>query len=390
MPPDQIDEAIRKRTFRVSILSGGAILISTWAVDRLGYPLGTLISQSMSMTSLISSKFAALTAYAKEHPKKAAFALLSLLFLYRKLRAQARKSVNGKVVLITGGGSGLGRNLALRFAGLGARVVLWDLNEQALHAVGTEIAAAKGYCWTFSCDVTNRAMVYATAERVFREVGKVDILINNAGIVSGDWITDIPESKVERTFHVNVISHFWTIKAFLPEMLKANSGHIVTIASAAGLGGAAKLTDYCASKFAAVGLDESLRVELERRGYDGVKTTCICPYYINTGMFDGVVTRFAWLLPILSEDYASKRILESILTNRAYLVMPRLLYLIPLLRFLLPTTLFDAVSNILGTNHSMDRFKGRNVVPPLTGPLPASAGGAPAPNALPAGRTGHH
>jgi len=210
-------------------------------------PLTTPVP-SGGLSSLLD-KFLSWLRWARQsHPKKSAVCALVLAYwLYRRLRRPHRKSVENKIVLITGGASGLGKNLARRFASLGARVVLWDINERALHSVGKQIAQEGGLCWTFQCDITNRSVVYKTADRVFREVGRVDILINNAGIVSGDWIVDIPDQRIEKTFEVNVISHFWTIKAFLPEMIKSNSGHIVTIASAAGLAGAPKLTDYCAS-----------------------------------------------------------------------------------------------------------------------------------------------
>lgn len=81
-----------------------------------------------------------------------------------------------------------------------------------------------------------------------------------------------------------------TIKAFLSDMVSQDRGHLVSIASLAGLGGAPKLTDYCASKFAAVGLEESLRLELKTKGNWGVHSTIVCPYYIDTGMFKGVNT----------------------------------------------------------------------------------------------------
>mmetsp|Transcript_53528 Transcript_53528/g.81215 ORF Transcript_53528/g.81215 Transcript_53528/m.81215 type:complete len:96 (-) Transcript_53528:154-441(-) len=95
-------------------------------------------------------------------------------------------------------------------------------------------------------------------------------------------------------------------------MLKKNKGHIVTIASIAGHAGVQGLADYCASKFGAVGFDESLRHEL-RFQKSKVKTTCINPYYINTGMFDGVKSKFPIILPILGESYTSQRIINAIL-----------------------------------------------------------------------------
>ena len=87
------------------------------------------------------------------------------------------------------------------------------------------------------------------------------------------------------------VASLQTVKSFLPAMISRNRGHIVTIASAAGLTGVNGMVDYCASKYAAVGFDESLRLELRALGKDGVHTTVACPYFINTGMFDGVTTR---------------------------------------------------------------------------------------------------
>jgi all-trans-retinol dehydrogenase (NAD+) len=125
----------------------------------------------------------------------------------------------------------------------------------------------------------------------------VDILINNAGIVSGKKILDITERDLKKTFDVNAISHVFTVKEFLPEMLKQDKGHIVSIVSVAGIIGVPGLSDYCGSKFAAFGIDESLRLELKNLK-SNVTTTCVCPYFINTGMFEGVKTDFP-LLPML-------------------------------------------------------------------------------------------
>merc|ERR1712192_318767 len=83
------------------------------------------------------------------------------------------------------------------------------------------------------------------------EVGPVTILVNNAGIVSGNTILDTPDNKIVKTFEVNVFAHFWTIKAFLPDMIASKSGHVMNIASLAGHAGANKLVDYCSSKYAA-------------------------------------------------------------------------------------------------------------------------------------------
>lgn len=111
-------------------------------------------------------------------------------------------------------------------------------------------------------------------------------------MVSGRALLDTPDEMIERSFSVNTLAHFWTVKAFLPTMLEKDHGHIICIASMAGYVGIPKLIDYCSSKFAAVGFDEALRLELEMLGADGVHTTVICPYFIQaTGMFDDVNSR---------------------------------------------------------------------------------------------------
>jgi all-trans-retinol dehydrogenase (NAD+) len=266
--------------------------------------------------------------------------------------------IGGKNILITGGACGIGRLMALKMGKEGGNMILWDINEENLNKVLDELKAstgreAKGYI----CDVSNRQMVYEVAEKVKEEVGPLDLLINNAGIVSGKSLLEIEDEKVERTFGVNTLSMFWTTKAFLPEMIKRNSGHLVTVASAAGWVGVARLTDYCSSKWAAVGFDESLRVELKKTA-PGVKTTVVCPYYIDTGMFEGVKTRFSFLLPILKEEKVADGVVKAIRRNRAQVFLPPLVHIVPVLRFL-PSGLFDTVANILGINASMDEFVGR-------------------------------
>lgn len=278
----------------------------------------------------------------------------------------------GKNVLITGGGSGLGRRMAHRMAKQGATLVLWDINDGNLQKVTGELKEITGRpAHGYRCDVSNRHDVYATANRVRAEVGPVHVLVNNAGIVSGKRFLDLPDEKIEATFGVNTLSLFWTAKAFLPAMIERNEGHIVTIASASGLIGVARLADYSASKFAAFGFDESLRMEL-RRMKSRVRTTVVCPYYINTGMFAGVRTRSRFLFPILEEDRVAERIVRAIRHDRTRVVMPPMVLTIPLLR-LFPTWVLDAVADLAGVNTSMDRFRGRgnpNSQPPTPNELP--------------------
>ena len=120
-----------------------------------------------------------------------------------------QKDVNREIVLITGSGSGVGRLLAIKFAALGATVVLVDVNREANDAVAAEIVRKGQSARAYQCDCSKRQDVYQLAAKVKEEVGDVSILINNAGIVSGKKLGEIPDEKVDLTFQVNTVAHFW-------------------------------------------------------------------------------------------------------------------------------------------------------------------------------------
>lgn len=159
---------------------------------------------------------------------------------------------------------------------------------------------------------------------------------------------------------MNTVSHLHTIREFLPDMIAAKKGHIVTIASMAGFAGIPGLPDYCASKWGAVAIDESLRLELKKAGhYDYVKTTCICPYFINTGMFDGAKSAFP--MYILSPEETVTRIINAIQQEETQVTIPWRGNIIFILK-LLPTSLVDKVGTILGISSQMDDFHGRGAL----------------------------
>ena len=267
-------------------------------------------------------------------------------------------AIHNKHVLVTGGASGIGRLLALRCAALGATVTIWDLDAAGAEAAAAEAAArGAGGAHAFLCDVSDREQVYARAAEVRAAAGDVDVLVNNAGIVNGRPLLELSDDGIERTFAVNTLALFWTAKAFLPAMAARGSGHIVTVASAAGLIGSPRETDYAASKFAAVGFNEALRQEL-RRSAPGVRTTVVCPFYVDTGMFAGVKTRFPLLLPILEEDAVAGAILDAVQRDRPVLEMPFMVRTLPAMR-LLPVWAFDRLADFFGVNGAMDGFTGR-------------------------------
>ncbi len=165
------------------------------------------------------------------------------------------------------------------------------------------------------------------------------------------------DAEVERTFAVNTLALFRTVRAFLPGMLAQGRGHIVTVASAAGIAAVPRMTDYSASKSAAIAFDEALRLELKHDGAP-VKTTVVCPYYISTGMFEGVRTRFPLLLPIMKPEAVAARIVRAIERDESRVILPWFVRCAFPLR-LLPTSWFDAIMDFFGITKSMDAFTGR-------------------------------
>ena len=189
--------------------------------------------------------------------------------------------------LITGAGKGMGRLMCQRVLAAGGDVVAWDIDEAGLAGLAAESASAPGRLQTAVVDVTDREQVGQAAA----DAGPVDILVNNAGIVTGQFFLEESPEHVERVMGVNAMSLFWTTRAFLPEMIARNTGHIVTVASAAGLVPLRRGVSYSASKHAAVGFHDSLRQEL-RKDAPNVGTTLVTPFYVNTGMFEGARGRF--------------------------------------------------------------------------------------------------
>ena len=273
--------------------------------------------------------------------------------------------LEGRRVLVTGGAQGMGLLIAQGAAARGAHVAIWDVNSRALPAAAARISAARSGAnqrvVSDVVDVGDPGVVASAAERLAASFGDVEVLINNAGVVSGKPFTELSPQEVERTLRVNTAALFWTARAFLPPMIAADAGHVVTMASAGGLIGVSRLSDYCASKFGAVGFHESLRAEL-RRTAPGLGTSLICPFFVGTGMFAGVRTRFPFLLPILAPERVAAAVVRAVETNRAVVVLPWFVHSLKFLR-LLPVRWLDPLASFFGIHVAMDTFSGRPEAP---------------------------
>ena len=265
--------------------------------------------------------------------------------------------IKGRTLLITGGASGIGRIMGRMALQRGAKkVVIWDINEDNIAATESELNSygeVKGY----KVDVANTEMVKQMFALTTKECGDVDILINSAGIITGNKTFDqVDISEIDRTMLINAIAPMYVAREILPDMLRRGVGHICNITSAGGMLGNPRMAVYGASKWAAIGWSDSVRIELQEQK-SPVRVTTITPYYINTGMFDGVKSR---IIPILKPEYVSKRIIRAIERNLIFRGIPFGLHFIRFWQFILPIPVFDFFfGKVFGIYHTMDNFTGR-------------------------------
>ena len=195
-------------------------------------------------------------------------------------RARGTADLSGKVAVVTGAGSGIGRSTARLLARQGARVHVADINETAAFETVREIEAAGGSAAAHVLDVSDAAAVDAFAEAIFAAEGGVDVLHNNAGIGHAGDITSITFEDWQRVIEVNLLGVAYGVQAFIPRMLRqGRPAAVVNTASQAGIVPAAKLAPYCASKYGVVGMTEALHAELSPQGID---VSAICPGIIDT------------------------------------------------------------------------------------------------------------
>jgi all-trans-retinol dehydrogenase (NAD+) len=287
------------------------------------------------------------------------------------------KDVKGRVVLITGAGGGIGRLMALEFAKLGARLVLVDKDGKAAEESAAIVRGVGVEARGFELDVTDRPAILALREVVRRDFGRVAVLVNNAGVVFGGPLTKTPWERHKLTYDVNVFGVVAFTHAFLDDMIAEPQAHLVNIASASGFIGLPFGSTYASSKWAVIGFSESVRQELLTEGHGHVKVTTVCPSYIATGMFEGV--KGPLLTPILKPQVIVDKIMAAVKAERAWVLEPFMVKLTPLLRGVLPTSLFDWAGKLFGVSTSMMHWRGHNE-PASGAKAPAATGASALPN----------
>lgn len=274
--------------------------------------------------------------------------------------------IKGTNVLITGGASGIGRIMGRICLEKGAsNLIVWDINQANIDKTEAELSDVKpeeaGVCkcqiHSYIVNVSDPQAIKSAYEKVKSEVGEVDILVNCAGIVRGNNTFDKQTVQdIDLTMDINANAPMYVALAVLPYMLRRDRGLICNIASAAGMLGVPKLSVYCASKWAVIGWTESMRVEL-KQARSHVRVTSVAPYFINTGMFDGVNSK---VFPILDPEKTAAKIIRAVEVGKSFRGIPFAYHFIRIWQGLLPNFLFDFIfGKIFGVYSVMDHFTGR-------------------------------
>ena len=263
--------------------------------------------------------------------------------------------LKNKTILITGGASGIGKIMSRLSLERNAKVIIWDINTESIKNTLTELSPL-GDVSSYVVDISALQQIEKTAEQLKNEHGKIDILINNAGIVVGKYFHEHNATEIEKTFSINSSAPMHICNQFLKNMMEENTGHICNIASSASLVSNPKMSVYAASKWAVFAWSDSLRLEMKQL-QKNIQVTTILPYYINTGMFDGVQSR----IPILDAEATALTIIKAIEKNKKIITIPGWIYRFT--RFgqaFMSVDVFDwFAGSVMGIYKTMNDFKGR-------------------------------
>jgi NAD(P)-dependent dehydrogenase (short-subunit alcohol dehydrogenase family) len=213
--------------------------------------------------------------------------------------------LDGQVAIVTGAGRGIGRATALELAGMGAHVVVAEMDGANAERTAGEVRALGRQALALATDVTKAADLRTMAERTLAELGRIDVLVNNAGIYRAAATLDVTEAHWDAVLDINAKAVFFASQAVLPAMIARRRGSIVSLASMAAKVGSRTNLPYNASKAAVVSITKSLAIA---HAADGIRVNCVCPGFVETDMWTAVAREQAALLGITVEEFNRQRL----------------------------------------------------------------------------------
>ena len=250
-------------------------------------------------------------------------------------------------MLLTGAGSGIGRETSLELSKHGCTLALWDVNETGNEETARMIRESGGRAFVYTVDVSDRGAVESAAESVIREHGPVDILVCNAGILNFNRLYKIEHHEIDRLMTINFISIVWLTRYFLKKMVERDSGYIVCVSSMNAMRGLTHSTDYSASKCALSNFCSVLMEELDMINCKNVHISVIHPSLVDTALIRPVMASGAEISP-RSPNEVARAIVSGILVERQFVAIPSLIKLFGFIYFLLPVTFSNILVSVSG------------------------------------------
>ena len=273
------------------------------------------------------------------------------------------KDLKNKKVLITGGARGIGKQIALEFARHGSDIIICDsdksfFNKNEFKKNKKEIEDMGVSYYGLNLDITKYEDIVRERKSILDLVGKIDVLVNNAGVVFGGKFLEVPIEKHRLTYDVNTHGIINMLHVFLQDLVDQPTAHIVNISSASGFIPLPGGSTYASSKAAVTSLSESLNTELKKEGNGHVGMTIVCPGYVQTGMFDGAKEPI--LVPILTPEKLAKKIVKAVQKNKRFVLEPTFIKFLPFIKGVFPQFVLDFFGHTMGVNRSMDFWRGHS------------------------------
>ncbi|XP_050528260.1 17-beta-hydroxysteroid dehydrogenase 13-like isoform X2 [Daktulosphaira vitifoliae] len=264
---------------------------------------------------------------------KIVFGIVYTVYTYLQLLLTtfycAEKTLRNKIILVTGAGRGLGREISLQLSREGARVICVDINTEGVKETCEMIKNEQNiddlHTEYYTTNVADPVQVKELAKTVENKWGRVDILINNAGIVASTPLLEVTDDSLRRMVDVNLVSQFWMVRAFLPNMLRINSGHIVATSSIAAFSCAANIAPYTATKYGVTGFMSCLGEELRANPNNKILTTTIHPFFLDSEPIKVKHWDVKSVLPSLSIPEVATAAIRGIKKNHVVVSIPEVL-----------------------------------------------------------------